>query len=294
MTTNPAYRRRRGCIYTVLFAGLIVFALCTFCTIGTLTLYILLPPPPLDLLVLGLDARPDEDYPTRTDSIVLVGIQPGALRVSLLSLPRDLFIDVPGYGLERINTINVLGEQEGAGGGIRLLREALSKNFNVQTDRYIRLNFEGFTELVDAIGGVTIDVPYRISDYAYPSPDGGTISVTFEPGLQHMDGERALIYARTRHQDSDYQRAERQQQVISAVGAKLVNPLHWGAALLVLNRYTETDLNLWDMARYAPAIILRAGQFDSLVVNQEYIIAGSAGAMPNYPKLEPWISERFD
>jgi LCP family protein required for cell wall assembly len=293
-TLYSAKRNQRGCAYTVLFALLILFATCTFCTISGLVSYVLFPPPPLDLLVLGLDARPNENYATRTDTIMLVGLQPGGFRISLLSLPRDLFITVPGYGSQRINTINVLGEQESEGGGITLLNASFEESFDIQPDRYIRLNFQGFVELVNSIGGVTIDVPYDIYDGSYPTMDGGTVAVSFTSGQEHMDGERALIYSRTRHSDDDYRRAERQQQVISAIASKLVNPLYWGPALRVLNQYTEMNLSLFDMARYAPLVFFRAGQFETLVVNREYILPGNGGAVPNYEKLAPWISERFD
>lgn len=288
------FGQRNGCLSNVILIGIVTFALFTFCTLGTLLFYILLPPPPLDLLVLGLDARPGENYATRTDTIMIVGIQPRGLRASLLSIPRDLFIRVPNYGSQRINTINVLGEQEAAGRGVPLLQQSIADSFGLQPDRYVKLNFQAFVALIDAVGGVTIDVPKMITDYYYPTANGGTMVVTFEPGTQNMDGERALMYARTRHADDDYQRAGRQQQVISALAGKLVNPLNWGAAISVINRYTETDLNLIDMARYAPIILLRGGQFDTLVIDREYILAGAGGAVPNYEKLAPWIEERFD
>ncbi len=287
-------RRNRGCLSMFLFAGLIAFALCTFCTLGSLTLYLLFPPPSLDLLVLGLDARPGEGNLTRTDVIMLVGVQPRRLKVSVLSIPRDVFINVPGYGLQRINTINVLGEQASPGGGIDLLAAALQQEFKVGVDRSIRLNFQAFVDLVDAVGGISVDVPARIVDYAYPTMDGGTQVIEFESGTQQMDGERALIYARTRHADDDYQRAGRQQQVVSAVAVRLLNPLTWGPALQILNQYTETDLTFWDLLRYAPVLLVQGGQFDRLVVNREYLSATGGGVTPDYPRLLPWVSERFD
>jgi LCP family protein required for cell wall assembly len=292
--SSQRFGKRNGCLSNLLLVGIVSFALMTFCALGTLLFYVLLPPPPLDLLILGLDARPNENYATRTDVVMIMGIQPQGLRTSLLSIPRDIFIQVPNYGSQRINTINVLGEQESTGQGVPLLQQSIAQSFDLQTDRYVKLNFQAFVALVDGVGGVTIDVPKRITDYQYPTIDGGTMVVEFDPGVQTMDGERALIYARTRHADDDYQRASRQQQVLSALAGKLVNPLNWGAAIRVLNQYTETDLTLIDMARYAPAIVLRGGQFDTLVVNRDYILPGSNGAIPNYEKLAPWIDERFD
>lgn len=277
---------------------LLVFVLLmlpVFCCGLSFVAYLVVPPPPLDVLVLGLDAREGEGYLTRTDSIILVGIQPAQLRVSMLSVPRDLFIDVPGYGLQRINTVNVLGEMESQGYGPALLASSIENSFGISPDRYVRLNFQGFIDLVDAVGGITIDVERTIVDYAYPTPDGGTISIRFDPGVQHMDGERALMYARTRHADDDYRHAERQQQVLSALSLKLLNPVSWPAVFSVLNRSVDTDLSIIDMAIYAPTVILNAGRFERFVIDRDYISAAPNGSpIPDYAKISPWIAERFD
>ena len=125
----------------------------------------------------------------------------------------------------------------------------------MNVENTIRLDFNGFVALVDAVGGVDIDVPKLIIDYEYPTIDGGIITVRFDPGVEHMDGERALQYARTRHQDDDYQRAERQQQVIDAVVKKLATP--WNIARLpaawrAFRDHTNTDSSAWDMLRWLP------------------------------------------
>ena len=158
---------------------------------------------------------------TRTDSIMLLNVSPG--RASRAVHPRDVFIDVPGYGAQRINTINVLGEQDAPGSGPELVKASLYQSFGVEVEHYVRLDFDAFIELVDAVGGITIDVP-RGRDHEYPTPDGGVEHIRFEAGRQHMTGEEALKYARTRHQDDDYRRAERQQQVVDAGDRKLADP----------------------------------------------------------------------
>lgn len=281
-------RRNWGC--ALFFALLVPVFLCGLCAL----VYLVFPPAPLDVLILGLDARPGEGNLARTDSILLMGINPSRLQSSLLSIPRDLFLDVPGYGLQRINTINVLGEMEGEGRGVPLVRESIAANFGVNVDRYALLNFEGFVELIDAVGGVMIDVERAITDDFYPTEDGGTIRVRFDPGLQHMDGERALIYARTRHADDDYARAGRQQQVIEAVALRLRNPANWPAAVAFLNRSVKTDLNLLDLVAIAPSIVLNAGRFERLVIDRSYITSRNGVAVPNYAALSPWIDEHYD
>ena len=280
----------RGCIVSM-FVGLLLLI---FTCIASLALYIVVPPQQLDILVMGLDSRGNEGAVTRTDSIVMVGINPSRLNVSLLSIPRDIFITVPNYGLQRINTVNVLAEIEESGTGPALLADSIETSFGIGVDKYIRLDFQAFTALVDAIGGVTIDVPSPVVDNAFPTADYGTMTVRFEQGRQTMDGERALIYARTRHQDDDYQRATRQQLVIGAISRKLANPLNWLPAWYAIQTNTETNLNLIDIAVVAPPILFSAGDLNQLVINRDYILSGDAYVVPNYTALSPYIQENFD
>ena len=172
---------------------------------------------------------------------------------------------------------------------------AIANDYDVEIDRYVRMNFENFTDLIDAVGGISINVERAVEDYAYPTADGGTIALRFDPGWQHMDGERALQYARTRHGDDDYRRADRQQQVMTALSLKLLNPLNWPAVANTLSRSVDTDLTLWDMAKLAPTVVLNAGQFERRVIGREDLSATSGGlTIPNYEALAPWIRERFD
>jgi LCP family protein required for cell wall assembly len=213
----------------------------------------------------------------------------------MLSVPRDLSIDVPGYGLQRINTVNMLGEMEAAGRGPALTSAGIERSFGVTPDRYVRLDFNGFVRLIDAVGGVTINVENPITDYAYPTEDGGTMVVEFAAGAQHMDGERALIYARTRHADDDYRRAERQQQVIGALLGRLILPWNWPGIVVALSQAVDTDLNVLDMALLAPTVIINGGRGERLVINRDYITATAAGvAIPDYERIAPWLEVYFD
>jgi LCP family protein required for cell wall assembly len=261
----------------------------------TLLTYLVFPPRHLDILILGVDSRPGEGFVARTDSILLLGLDPAHLRTSILSIPRDLFIEVPGFGQQRINTVNVLGEQQGPGRGVDLLIDSLEQGFGIRMDRYARLQFSGFVELINAVDGVTIDVERTIVDDLFPMADGGVMTVRFDSGIQHLDGERALMYARTRHADDDYQRANRQQQVMSALKAKMANPLYWPAVINVLNRSLDTDLTIIDLALMAPPVILNIGRYDRLVIDRDYIVGtGDGNAAPDYEKLKPWLVDRFD
>jgi LCP family protein required for cell wall assembly len=172
----------------------------------------------LNILLLGTDARPDESGPTRTDAIVLVHIARDTGRVSMLSIPRDLWVSYPTGGEGRINAAYAIGEHRfGPGGGAALAKSTVSKLLGIPVDYFILINFEGFKKIIDIIGGIEIDVPRPIYDPAYPTDDYRTIEVSFASGRQWMDSERALIYARTRHADSDFGRNQRQQQVLMAI-----------------------------------------------------------------------------
>ncbi len=275
----------------ILFVFLTPVLLCSC----SLLFYVIFPQPQTNILVLGVDSREGEGWLTRADSIMLVGVNPRRLQVSLMSIPRDLSISVPDYGLQRINTVNVLGEMEQAGRGPALTAIGIQESFGVQSDRYVRLDFNGFVDLINAVGGVTIDVEYAIVDSFYPTEDYGTMTVRFDPGIQYMDGERALQYARTRYSDDDYRRAGRQQQVVSALAGKLINPIYWPGAVAALNRNVDTDLGVFDLLRLGPPVIFSAGRFEQLVIDREYITATAEGVVvPDYSKITPWLAGRFN
>lgn len=282
--------RVHGCLLLMLIGTMLIGLMC----MASLALYLLFPPAPVDILVMGLDSRGSEGVVTRTDSIVIIGVNPGRIDVSMLSIPRDLFVDVPGYGMQRINTVNMLAEVEQPGTGPQLLSQSVTNNFGIGIDKYARLDFQAFTTLVDAVGGVRINVPNTFTDYEYPTAEFGTTEVTFEAGWQDMDGERALIYARTRHADDDYGRAARQQQVLAALARKLLNPFNWAAALNALNQHVETNLNIIDLIKISPAVLFGGQNMEQLVINRDYILPGDGYSYPNYDLLQPWIAEHFD
>ncbi len=284
-TTNRRGYRGFGCLVAAL---LLIFA----CGLGLL-LYVIVPPPPLDLLVMGLDARQGEAA-SRADSILLAGINPRTLQVSLLSIPRDLRLEVPGYGVQPINTANALGEQAEAGTGPALTAATLQDALGIGTDRFVRLRFSDLAALIDAAGGVWIDVERTIRDDAYPLSDTETTAIQFDPGLQWMNGERALQYARTRHADDDYARAGRQQQVVQALARQLLNPLTWPGVLSVLFRI-ETDLTLGDMALMAPTVLINAGRFEQRTIDRTVMITQADGsAVIDWAALQPWLESHFD
>lgn len=217
----------------------------------------------LTVLLLGVDRRPEETGPARADSIIVARIDPARQRIALLSLPRDLVVNIPGYGADRINAANVHGELYPAlGGGAELTRKTVSQLLGIPIDHVVAVDFRGFISAVDAIGGITLDVPTELHD-TYSN-------VHFAPGVQHMDGLRTLWYSRVRHMDSDFHRMSRQHAVLLGILSRIreqnmLQQLRSIAKMTgALRGYVQTDvsegqmINLaWTFRNVAPDAIER-------------------------------------
>lgn len=181
----------------------------------------------VNILVMGLDLRRDDDpdTPARTDSVFVLSMEPVTKTAGILSIPRDLLVDIPdgdgGYIPDRINTALERGEIRDEGSGPDVAMETVEHNFGIPIDHYAILNFNNFIEIVDELGGIDVDVPEYVYDWAYNDCHACPYyPVEFVPGIEHMDGERALAYARLRKSDSDFKRIERQQIVMKAIARK--------------------------------------------------------------------------
>lgn len=174
----------------------------------------------VNILVMGVDQRAGEDGPCRTDSMMVLTIDPVTLRAGVLSIPRDLWVPIWGYNMQaRINTANFIGDRDGyPGGGPALAAATVEYNFGIRIHHYVRLNFTAFVELVDRIGGIEICVKEEIKDPYYPDEAYGYDPLYIPAGCHHFDGALALKYARVRHTaGGDFDRARRQQQVMQAI-----------------------------------------------------------------------------
>ncbi len=183
-----------------------------------------IPPPgsAINVLLLGNDRRPGEDGIPRTDAIMVILADPQQQRIAMLSLPRDLWVDIPSYGASRINAAYVLGEQYNApGGGLWVARDTVSNLLGIPIHYVVMVDFEGFISLVDVLGGINVYVEKELYDTTFPTMDYGYTTVHFLPGMQFMDGYTALTYSRIRHPDSDFMRTSRQQAVIVGIASRL-------------------------------------------------------------------------
>lgn len=208
----------------------------------------------MNILIIGMDGRSaNYERAARADALMLVGVNFGDKTAQIMSFPRDLWVQIPEVGAtplheNRINTAYGLGQLAGyPGGGPAFQAYTISQNFGIRIDRTVVLNFTAFENAIDTIGGVDIEVPKAIRDEKYPDDQGGTLVLDIPAGQVHMDGKTALMYARTRRQDSDFGRMRRQQQVMLAIRDKLFSPdvLAVLPSLAQLIYYSvKTDLSL--------------------------------------------------
>lgn len=181
----------------------------------------------ITVLLLGVDERSQwDELAWRTDTIMILTLDPVTLKAGVLSIPRDLWVEIPTFGYNRINTAHYNGDiYDYPGGGPALATLTVERNLGIHIDYYVRINFEAFITFVDEIGGIDIEVPETIDDPEYPDNNYGYDPLYIEAGTHHFYGDMALKYARTRHVgNGDFDRARRQQQVIQAVLERVRRP----------------------------------------------------------------------
>jgi LCP family protein required for cell wall assembly len=174
---------------------------------------------PINILALGEDQRiPGEK--SHSDTIIVISVDPSSGHVRMVSIPRDLAVSVPGYGeMSKINEGNYLG-------GPMYEAYTIEHALGIPINYYMVLRFQTFRKLIDAIGGVDINVDQKINDPTYPALEGsGFAPLVLNPGLQHMDGATALAYVRERHAftTGDEVRVQHQQQLITALKSQLMS-----------------------------------------------------------------------
>ena len=259
------------------------------------------PPDEINIVVLGSDRRPDwEDW--HTDVVQIVSIQPAVPAVTVLSIPRDLYVYIPGFWMSRINFADMYGETYGyEGGGFGLLQQTMLYNLGIPIHHYVRTDFDGLIGIVDTLGGIDIPVHCRLQDYwPYPDENGEYPIKVLEPGVHHMDGETALWYARSRKTTSTFDRERRQQQVLQAIWRKARSldllpqvPQLWGQ----FQGMVATDMEFNEVASLA-AIAFRLDERNVRFRNIGYRQGtpwttpyGGSVFLPNWEAIAPVVSE---
>ena len=188
----------------------------------------------LNIVLLGSDRRPGWGT-WRTDSMIVVSVDTEENVVRLLSIPRDLWVYIPGHGYNRINTADLWGELDRKGTGPDRVKQTIHHNLGIPIHYYVRVDFQGFMEIIDAVGGVNVDVEC-------PLPD-----INLSAGIHHMNGKEALRYSRSRKSTNDFDRGRRQRKVLMALWDQALTldliprlPALWRA----MDDTFETDLPL--------------------------------------------------
>lgn len=206
-------------------------------------------------LILGIDQRPgDKDW--RTDSILLAAVDWKARRVGIVSIPRDLYVEIPGVGETRINRADYIGEStKYPGGGPALLRRVLTQTLGLDFQHYVRINMQQFERIVDTLGGVTVTLPCTLYE-AVPDSHSptGLAEWTLPAGANWLNGENARRFATFRYYSSDFDRARRQQMLLWALRDRALQinviprlPELWAA----FRDTVQTDLSLPEIIRLA-------------------------------------------
>ncbi|MDX2075921.1 MAG: LCP family protein [bacterium] len=252
------------------------------------------------VLVMGLDRRPGEvGLAYRTDTMMIVSIDPATNSLGILSIPRDLYVEVPGYTeYQRINSAMVLGEIRSSGSGPQVTMQTVQYNLGIRINDYIAVDFRALIALVDAIGGITVTTDYVINDSSYPDMNYGYDPFYLPAGTHNLDGATALKFARTRHGDSDFSRATRQQQVLYAIRDKVLDfdllpTLIFNAPSLLasLDNNVSTGIGLEDMIRLAwylkdiPRQNIRTGVIDGRYVTNYTTARSEAVLIPQRSTL---------
>lgn len=194
----------------------------------------------INFLILGQGGA-KHDGPYLTDTIMVISLKPSTKQIAIISLPRDLVVPIPGWGLKKINSANAYGEMNGPEQGAVLASQVVEQVLGISIHYYARLSFSGFAQVIDDLGGVPITIERSFTDNQYPTDYNGTTVVSFEAGWQILDGTKALQYVRSRHgsngEGSDFARARRQQNLLLALKEKLLSPATFLNPALTLRLY---------------------------------------------------------
>jgi LCP family protein required for cell wall assembly len=251
----------------------------------------------LNIAVLGSDMRPTGLGGFRTDTIMILILNKSAKTVSLVSFPRDLYVYIPAYGMERINSAFPAGITVNyPGGGFGLFQDTMKYNFGLTIHHYALMNFWGFKDLIDGLGGIDVYCAYGLHDTRQGYADGYGVAA----GWNHMDGETALWYVRSRYTTSDFDRVRRQQEVLLGMSQTLLNKnalSNIPGFFVTLAKYVQSDLTLEMVTPYAElaasvnlSSIGRASIVPKTYATDWITPDGKMVALPNYPAIHDLLA----
>jgi len=241
-----------------------------------------------NILLLGTDDSPDRGAVGRTDTIILTTIVPTLPYVGLLSIPRDLWVNIPDVGEQRINTAYFFAEANQPGAGPGAAMQTVRENFGVPVHYYAVIHMFGLISAVDALGGVDIRLDTALGDYS--------------PGTYHVDGEQALSFVRERSSSDDFSRMGRTQVLITALGMKAFQPVNWSRLpnfVYAVMQTVNTNIPLWQLPRLLFVLVrLPFSGVDARTVTRAMVFpfqtsGGSQFLAPNLEIINPLLKEMF-
>jgi len=253
-----------------------------------LVFFLFFTPMRTTLLVIGIDRVPEGSYAGRSDTMILATLPPLLPQMSLLSIPRDLWVNIPGVGENRINTAHYFAELYQPGSGMEAAAGAVEANFGIDVPYVIRIKFDGIVNIVDAMGGITItlDEPTAL----------------FEAGTQQLDGTTALAFVRDRSGSDDFSRQKHGQIFIAAAVKNMLNPVKWlripaVATALVGAIDTNIPFYVWPRVVYGAAFSAVFG-FDTQTLDRNWVTPwvtdeGAQVLIPNWELINPVIEKIF-
>ncbi|HSG25598.1 MAG TPA: LCP family protein [Anaerolineales bacterium] len=273
-------RKRRGCLpigcLTIVFIIAIIAAYFLF-------------PSNQTILILGIDRSFENTAIGRSDTNILLGVRPLPGTVSVLSIPRDLWVNIPGYGENRINAAHFFGENDQAGTGPQLAVATIEDNFDLQVDHYVRIQLENFPQVVDAMGGVEIELETAMA--GYPA------------GTHLLNGTEALAFVRDRAGTDDFFRMAQGQVFLKSFMRTLLNPSSVSnlPGILIASLDTiDTDIPIWQLPRVAVAVLRSylTDQIEFVIIQREMVVpwltpAGAQVLLPDWAQIQPLVRKEF-
>lgn len=276
----PPNRRRQGCCVAVFLIPLLI--------VGCVAGVIFLGGGRTNILVLGLDSREPGSDLGRSDTMILTTFVPRQGYLGMLSIPRDLWVTIPDYGENRINTAHFFAEADDPGTGPEAAMQTVAQNFGVDVDYYVRIRFDGFLDFIDLIGGVDVELPVAMS--GYPA------------GTHHFNSLDALAFVRDRSGSDDFYRMQRSQIFLKGLWKQMLDRTVWQQIpeiLPLVSEIVDTNIPLYKWP-FLAFTLLRVGPdgIDGQVITRDmtnpFTTSGGAQVLgPDWEAITPVVFEMF-
>lgn len=259
-----------------------------FACLGLASSIYLLFPNRTNVLILGIDETPEGTTLGRSDTIILTSMNPFKPYWGMLSIPRDLWVTIPGVGENRINTAHYFAEIDNPGGGPLAALETVRLNFGIDVDYYVRLKFEGFQQIVDVLGGVEVELMEPTAGYS--------------AGKHIFDRDHALFFVRYRQETDDFFRMRQGQIILVAILRQIINPGYWPHLpefINATNQFVDTNVPILLWPRIMVALLrVDPEGIDNRTISREMVTpftttAGGQVLAPNWAMINPLIEEMF-